>query len=218
MAIQATNATGNQTAALPTSSNKEVTKEDFLKLLISQLQNQDPLKPLDNQEFAQQLATFNSLEQLISVNQKLGALADKMAQSSEFGATSLLGKQVVSAGNQLSIKQGEGTAVNYNLGANAAKVTIDIKNSNGDIARRLEFLNQSAGDLRAAWDGKNSVGAASPAGSYSFEINALDSTGKKVAASGRIQGIVSGVSLDGAEPMLEIGGVQVPLSGITTVR
>ena len=194
MAIPAITATGNQTAALPKSIKKEVSKEDFLKLLISQLQNQDPLKPLDNQEFAQQLATFNSLEQLISVNQKLATLADKIVQSNQFNATSLLGKQVVTAGNQLSLKQGESAALNYNLSANAAKVAIDITNSKGETLRRLEFLNQSAGDLRAAWDGKNSLGAAAPAGSYYFEINAVDATGKRVAASGRVQGIVSGVT------------------------
>ena len=151
MAIQPTTATSNQTAtaAMPSSNKKnEVTKEDFLKLLISQLQNQDPLKPLDNQEFAQQLATFNSLEQLISVNEKLGTLADKLLQSNQFNATSLLGKQVVTDGNQLSIKQGEGAAINYKLSANAAKVTIDIKNSKGETVRRLEILNQAAGDLR----------------------------------------------------------------------
>src|SRR3954467_13258067 len=113
MAIQASNATGNQTAGILSSNNnkKEVSKEDFLKLLISQLQNQDPLKPLDNQEFAQQLATFNSLEQLIGVNQKLGTLADKLLQANQFNATSLLGKQVVSDGNQVSIKEGKGAAI-----------------------------------------------------------------------------------------------------------
>jgi flagellar basal-body rod modification protein FlgD len=74
MAIQGINATTAQDASKPTATNKTVTQDDFLKLLIAQLQNQDPLQPMDNQQFAAQLATFNSLEQLIGINDKLGAL------------------------------------------------------------------------------------------------------------------------------------------------
>lgn len=219
MAIQATQATTNQSNATAAASRKaDVNKEDFLKLLISQLQNQDPLKPQDNQEFAQQLATFNSLEQLIGVNQKLSSLADKLLQSNQFNATNLLGKQVVTDGNQLSLKQGQSAPVNFKLGANAAKVTIDIKNSKGEIVRRMERLDQKAGDQRVEWDGKTNSGATAAAGTYTFDIRAVDVANKSVSATGRIQGIVSGVSLDSADPMLDIGGVQVPLSNITTVR
>lgn len=221
MAIQATQSAqtaNSQTTTAATGRKSDVNKEDFLKLLISQLQNQDPLKPQDNQEFAQQLATFNSLEQLIGVNQKLSSLADKLLQSNQFNATNLLGKQVVTDGNQISLKQGQSTPINFNLGANAAKVTIDIKNSKGEIVRRIEKLDQKAGDQRVDWDGKTNSGASAAAGTYSFDIRGVDVANKTVTATGRILGTVAGVSLDGADPMLDIGGVQVPLSSITTVR
>ena len=221
MAIQATQSTSNPAAATASTSlsgNKQVTQDDFLKLLISQLQNQDPLKPLDNQEFAQQLATFNSLEQLISVNQKLGTLADTMSKSNQFSASNLLGKQVVTSGNQISVSNGQGAPVSYTLNANAPQVAVDIKNSTGDVIRHLQFTNQSAGDQTVPWDGKNSVGAAVPAGAYTFDVSATDSKGQSVAATGRVQGVVTGVDLGGAEPTLEIGTLRVPLSSVITVR
>jgi flagellar basal-body rod modification protein FlgD len=219
MAIQPTQSTGNPTAtASINSNNKEVTKEDFLRLLISQLQNQDPLKPLDNQEFAQQLATFNSLEQLINVNQRLGTLTDAVSKSNQFNAATLLGKQVMAAGNQISIEDGKGAAISYNLEAAAAKVFVGIKNSRGELVRRFELNNQKSGEQKIPWDGLNGSKTPSPGGTYTFEISAIDSMGKAVAATGHMQGIVTGVNLDGAEPILELGSLRLPLSSVVGIR
>jgi flagellar basal-body rod modification protein FlgD len=178
MAIQATQSTGNPAATASTSlsGNKQVTQDDFLKLLISQLQNQDPLKPLDNQEFAQQLATFNSLEQLISVNQKLGTLADTMSKSNQFSASNLLGKQVITSGNQISVGNGQEPRSPIRSMLMLPKWPW-ILNSTGDVVRHLQLTNQSAGDQTVPWDGKNSVGAAVPAGAYTFDVSATDSKG-----------------------------------------
>jgi flagellar basal-body rod modification protein FlgD len=220
MAIDATQATSSQTTTTPLSSkNREVTKEDFLKLLISQMQNQDPLKPLDNQEFAQQLATFNSLEQLIGVNEKLGSLSDKLLQANQFNATSLLGKQVVADGNQISLTEaGQKTKIHYQLSSSAAQVFVEISNSQGQLVRRIPILDKGAGSQSEEWNGKNSAGQAAPAGLYTFQVTALDRQGKNVDVTPQVQGAVTGVSLDGTEPILDVGGRRVPLSGVTGVR
>lgn len=237
MAIQATQSTQstqaaqaatNQTSATSASKKNDVSKEDFLKLLISQLQNQDPLKPLDNQEFAQQLATFNSLEQLIGVNQKLGSLADtfnsvgeKLLQTNNFNSIGLLGKKISTNTNQVNLKQNVDSTINYRLDDFADRVTVDIKNAKGELVRRLEDKGLFNAGLKAGvqeikWDGKDIAGKAATSGMYTFEINAVDKGGKKVGATGLLLGTVTGVNLDGSEPMLDINGVQMPLSKIKT--
>jgi flagellar basal-body rod modification protein FlgD len=200
------------------SSAKQITRDDFLKLLISQLQNQDPLKPLDNQEFASQLATFNSLEQLVGVNEKLETLQNKLFQSSQFSATALIGKQITTDGNQIGLVPGAGSTLRYQLSGDSARVAVDIYNAQGGLVRTLELGNQKSGDQTIQWDGKDSSGKALPGGIYNFQINASDALGKKIPATGRVEGVVSGVSLDGSEPLLEIGNLKVPLTAVTTIR
>jgi len=200
------------------NGKQQITRDDFLKLLISQLQHQDPLKPLDNQEFASQLATFNSLEQLIGVNEKLASLQANLLQSSHFSATALIGKEIVTHGNRLNLKEGEDGMIRYDLGADAVRVVVNITNSKGDLVRVIELGNQKLGEQSVPWDGKDSSGKGLPAGVYEFEVNAFDAFGKIVPVSGRIQGVVSGVNLDGREPILELGDLRVPLSAVTAVR
>ncbi len=219
MAIQTVSSTPTptQAAASQPLSKQTVTQDDFLKLLIAQLQNQDPLQPMDNQQFAVQLATFNSLEQLIGINNKLGSLQTSQGATNQYNAASLIGKSITSSGSTLSLQSGSPAAITYQLGANAARVVVNILDSSGGLVRQMVGGPQSAGDQSALWDGKDASGKAAPAGLYSFEVNAFDVAGRQVQASGRIKGTVTGVKLDGSEPVLEIGALQVPLSAVTSV-
>jgi len=218
MAIQNISSVTTQDVANQTLPNQTVTKDDFLKLLIAQLQNQDPLQPMDNQQFAVQLATFNSLEQLISINKQLGSLQSTQGLTNQFNAASLIGKEVATTGNTISLQSSSPVPVTYRLGANASRVVVNIQDSGGGLVRQLEVGSQKAGDQTITWDGKDASGKAAAPGLYRFEINAFDLNGKQVQASGRLQGIVTGVRWDGSEPILELGNLQVPLSSVTTVR
>src|ERR1700752_2239496 len=177
MAIQnvsSTGSTGTSNQSSQTLPNQTVTQDDFLKLLIAQLQNQDPLQPMDNQQFAVQLATFNSLEQLIDINKSLGALQSTQTQTNQFNATSLIGKEIDSSGNSLSLQTGSSTSVNYQLTGNATKVVVNIMDSNGSLVRQLQFGAQKAGDQQISWDGKDAAGKSVASGNYTFEVNAFD--------------------------------------------
>jgi flagellar basal-body rod modification protein FlgD len=207
-----------QDAAKSTLTTKTVTQDDFLKLLIAQLQNQDPLQPMDNQEFAVQLATFNSLQQLIGINDKLGTLQSSQGTMNQYNAASLIGKEVVTNGNTISLQSSSPASINYQLAANAAKVVINVQDASGALVRQIQVGAQNAGDRSVLWDGRDASGKAARAGLYNFEINAFDLNGKQVQALARVQGIVTGVRLDGSEPVLEIGALQVPLSAVTSVR
>jgi flagellar basal-body rod modification protein FlgD len=218
LAIQSVSSTSAQANATQALSEQTVTQDDFLKLLIAQLQNQDPLQPMDNQQFAVQLATFNSLEQLIGINDKLGSLQTAQGATSQFNAASLIGKEIASNGNTLSVQSGGPATINYQLGANASRVVVNVQDSSGALVRQISAGAQAAGDQSVLWDGKDSAGNAVPSGLYNFEVNAFDTNGKQIQASGRISGIVTAVNFGGSEPVLELGGLQVPLSAVASVR
>lgn len=218
MAISSISGATAQTAAANPLKDKTVNQDDFLKLLITQLQNQDPLQPMDNQQFAAQLAQFNSLGQLIEINSKLGALNSGQGATSQYNAASLIGKEVAAQGNEVGLAAGTPATIGYQLGANATKVVVNIYSQAGDLIRRIDLGSRSAGNQTLAWDGADNNGKRVPAGVYGFAVGAFDVNGKAVPATGKLQGVVTGVRLDGPEPVLEVNGVDVPLSDITTVR
>jgi flagellar basal-body rod modification protein FlgD len=218
VAIASVNTTGPQNASKNPLTEKTVTQDDFLRLLITQLRHQDPLNPMDNQEFAAQLATFNSLGQLIDINGKLGNLQSAQSLTGQFNAASLIGKEVTTSGNAINVQSGSAAKIGYQLGAGASRVVVSIYNSAGDLVRQIAAGPQASGERSVTWDGNDARGRSAASGVYRFEIDAFDVNGKKVQAAGRQQGIVTGVRLDGSEPVLEIGELQVPLGSVTSVR
>jgi flagellar basal-body rod modification protein FlgD len=218
MDLQNVSRTTSQSPAPLPKPHGQITRDDFLKLLIAQLQNQDPLSPMDNQEFAVQLATFNSLEQLIGVNEKLDSLQSKQLLASQLNSAALLGKQVISEGKQITLAAENDATVRYQLSANAAKVVINIEDSRGDLVRQLNVGSQTAGDQLLRWDGKDKTGNRAPAGVYTVSLNAFDAAGKKVEAKTLIQGPVTGISLDGGSAVLELGQLKIPMSAVIGIR
>ena len=213
MNVQGINQAAQGTAG-QVGAGKGMTRDDFLKLLIAQLQNQDPLKPLDNQEFAAQLATFNSLDQLIGINQKLDGMQSQQLALGQLGAASLIGKEIVADGNQVNLVAGGPASIHYGLGAVAARVAIDIRDGQGNLVRVLQPGSQSAGEQSAVWDGKDAAGRTLPAGAYAVQVNAFNAAGERVAAISRTRGFVTGVSLGGDELLLEIGAIKIPVSAV----
>lgn len=194
-----------------------VTQDEFLTLLIVQLQNQDPMNPLDNQEFLAQLATFNSLNQLMGINGKLDAIKSDQLLLSRLETTSLIGKEVSAEGNSVNLSEGAGTEVHYSLMADAVRVVVHLTDAKGNLLRTLEVGGQSAGDQSVVWDGKDSFGKELSPGVYGFEVDAFDLSGKKVGVTRRIQGTVTGVNLTGGIAVLEVGDLKVPVSSVTRV-
>ncbi len=218
MAIQNISAASNAAQTAPATSGGQISRDDFMKLLIAQLQHQDPLSPMDNQEFAVQLATFNSLEQLVGLNEKLESLASQQGIASRFNSASLIGKQVVGKGNELNLGSSGDADLHYELSGNAAKVTIKVLDSTGAVVRQIEAGSQKQGSQRATWDGGNHLGQRLPTGVYKFEVVAADGAGKTVPVANQVRGTVTGLDLEGAEPILEIGQLRVPLGSVTSIH
>jgi flagellar basal-body rod modification protein FlgD len=148
----------------------------------------------------------------------LDSLQSKQLMTSQLNSASLIGKHISAHGDQLILDEKGSADAHYQLAANAAKVTVQVMNTTGQTVRQIEALNQQAGECVVRWDGRDQLGKTLPQGVYRFEVNAVDAAGKSIASAKQTRGVVTGLNLEGAEPILEIGSLQIPLSAVTQVR
>lgn len=192
-------------------------KDAFLKLLVTQLQNQDPLSPADSTEFTAQLAQFSSLEQLNNINQNLETLNLFQSSINNAQAVSLIGKEVLARGNALEKRDNLPLDCEFDLESNASRVVVSIYDATGGFVTDLVGATLPAGRHSLVWDGRDRNGSPAADGIYSFEIQAEGVDGTKVAASSLIRGQVKGVSLDGSTPLLMIGERRVAFGSVLQV-
>jgi len=197
---------------------KELDQNDFLRLLMTQLQFQDPLKPMENQEFTAQLTSFNSLNQLVDLNKKIGTMQQEQQALTQLQATSLIGKEVSLQGNRIRLGTEGKADIPFQLAGDTGRVSIHIVAKDGTAVRTFEAGALEAGEQKVSWDGKMDNGDAAKAGEYTFEVDAFDTQGKNVAVETLVSGVVTGVDLSGAELSVTINGIQVPYSALTAVR
>ena len=199
-------------------------KDEFLLLLVTQLRNQDPMNPMDGQQFAAQLAQFSSVEQLINIDRTLAAHGEMnglLAQSVNSGvAAGLIGKSIQADGNAVHWSGGDDVPLHFELAGEATKVTVKVRDADGTVVREMEVDARDAGRHSAAWDGKNAAGVAVPKGTYTFEVEAVaGKDGKdKVGATPFIQGKVDRITFGQDGIMLWIGEQAIPMGAVRTVK
>lgn len=201
------------------SGSTTLGQQQFLQLLVAQLQNQDPINPMDGAEFASQLAQFNSVEQLIGVNSGIDMLA-RAQQSLAVGLTntmaaSLAGKHVKAITNEIH-SPGTGSEVRFNIKSEASNVEIIIRDKDGNIVRTQEMKNLPSGDQGWVWDGLNNNGNSMPEGSYFVEIKAKNGA-VNVESYAFIEGIAERVRYSGSGVDLLVNGVFVNLGDIEEI-
>jgi flagellar basal-body rod modification protein FlgD len=207
---------GSNGPSLATDKNTIAGNFDtFLSLLTTQLKNQNPLDPLDTNQFTQQLVQFSSVEQQLKTNDFLQSLVQATQNSQNNAAVSYIGKTVTASGVSSYLRNGQ-ASWSFNLPQPAA-VTVVIKDANGNQVYS-ESGNLGAGNGQFNWDGTRTDGSTAPDGTYTISITAKASDGSYVDASTQTQGIVTGVDLSGSEPSLQIGSQTVKLSDVTSVR
>jgi flagellar basal-body rod modification protein FlgD len=200
------------------SSDKNVLgKDDFLTLLVSQLQNQDPLNPSDPTEFVSQLAQFSSLEQLMSVNNNLEAIQGYQTSLNRSLATSLFGKSIIATGNAIELEEGESSMITFTLPETAVEGAVNIYDTAGNFIVALQPEDWSAGEHTLEWDGNSGDGESLSSGVYLFDVQAVDADGKAIKSETYIEGVVTGAKYEKGKVYLTLNEKIVPLSSVIEV-
>jgi flagellar basal-body rod modification protein FlgD len=208
--------TGSSTESATASST--LGKDEFLRLLVAQLKNQDPLNPMDNSQFVAQTAQFSSLEQLQNMNKTLDKLA--AAQSGNggaVGASALLGKTVTVNGSPLALDGTRSATLAYALPTTANAVAIRVVDASGTAVRTMVVGQQGAGTHQAAFDGLDDNGRRLSAGSYTYQVAAADATGRAISGVYTGGGQVTGINVEGGTVVLMLGNQRVPLTSVVNV-
>ena len=200
-----------------TAGSSALGKDEFLKLLMAQLQNQDPTQPSDPTAFTAQLAQFSQLELQQNANVTLGDIASAQAATNQQSAVNLVGKNVTYSTSSVTIAAGGGALLTGNLAGDAASVSAVIKNAAGATLRTVKAGPSAKGGLQIPWDGRDDSGNPVAAGSYTVSLTALDTQGKAVNAIAQQSALVTGVSFTNGVTQLIAGGATLPLGSITEI-
>ncbi|WP_022727351.1 flagellar hook assembly protein FlgD [Fodinicurvata sediminis] len=192
------------------------TFDNFLMMLTTQMQNQDPLEPMKTEEFTQQLVGFAGVEQQISSNKNLEKLIDLQGYNQMGAAVNMIGKHVEAEGDKLQLENGMALGA-YNLSKAAESADIRIQDASGRIVRTIEG-DTSAGRHEFVWDGLDNGGNQLPPGTYSYAIMAKDGDEVPVPSTTSTIGRVDGIETDGGKAILKIGDAEVGLSLIKKVH
>lgn len=203
------------------STNKSVLgKDDFLKLMIAQLKNQDPLNPMDGTEYASQLAQFSSLEQITNLNEYLKESVDAnymLTQSiNNTMLATLIGKEVKISGNELKVDEQESINLGYDLPDGIKSVKINIYNEYGTLIKTIEGSNKK-GSNKLLWDLTDNNGEKVINGNYTFEVMAYDFNDKKVDTTSYKIGLIDGIKYTESGTMLIINGVEYSAGDILEI-
>ena len=193
-------------------------KDEFLKLMMAQLSQQDPTAPSDSNAMVAQLAQFSSLEQMQNVNSSLTSLLVGQASQNNTEAINLVGKDVLYKTDKLTLEQGQTPSTSAKLGADAADVTATITDANGKIVRTIKLGAQKAGDVDIVWDGREESGNTAKPGQYTVSITAKDSKGSLVDVEQRAHGRVTGVSFEKGYPEAILGDQRLKMSDIVEIN
>jgi flagellar basal-body rod modification protein FlgD len=191
--------------------------DTFLNILTTQLKNQNPMDPLDTNQFTAQLVQFTAVEQQLKTNEFLETLMLAGQNTAKSDAVSYIGKEVTSSGKTGELTDSSAVFWAYSAEANAANATITIKDSSGQVVyNKTGPLSSGPGTFR--WDGKGSDGNMKPNGVYTIDIQGKDANGKTVKISTASVGVVTAVDFTGDVPILTVGSRQVAITDVTDVR
>jgi flagellar basal-body rod modification protein FlgD len=195
-------------------------KEDFLKLLVAQLSQQDPLNPQDGAEFVAQLAQFSSVEQLMNIRGGLDTLALAQQASTSAQVVGFIGRDVVALGNEIRLSGGAGE-VTFSLAAGAAEVDVEVVDGTGRTVKKVPL---AAGDRGAGEHSVSLVGLVGEdeqplEGDYTFRVRARDTSGDAISATTFRRGTVTGVTFENGYPELLLSnGKRLSLAEVVRVE
>ena len=191
-------------------------RDAFLKMLVAQMEHQDPLNPLEGTDFSAQLAQFSSLEQLFNVNDTLEDLAASMASKGQENILDYIGKQITSEDNSLKLKDGQVSSGLFTL-TESSEVMITIYDDFGQEITTLFPGQLDSGTHQVDWDGHDRTGVSVSDGTYKFQVTAVTESGAYVPVKTEATGIVSGVTYDSGYPYLVVDDRWVDPATVTKI-
>lgn len=191
-------------------------QDRFLKLLVTQLKNQDPLNPMDNAQITSQMAQISTVSGIDKLNATLQSMAASFSADQSLQATAMIGRSVLAPGSALRLQNGAAQG-GVSLPQAADKVVVSIVDGSGQVVHKVDLGAQAAGVLGFQWDGLTDSGANAAPGSYSFSIQAIQGS-TKIDAVALALGLVSGVTQGKEGVMLKVNGMgSVALSDVKQV-
>lgn len=213
-----TAATDTSAAAAAMKKSIGMNKDDFLQLFITQLKNQDPLKPQDPEQMLGQLAQLTQVEQSYNTNTALNNLLTAQNNASTMSSVSFIGKLVKANGNSVPFDGSSTTALQFNMAVPTDSATITITDAYGKVVRVASISGLKGGDTTVAWDGRDGSGNLLPAGEYKFSVEGTTKAGANISATTFTTGIIDGVTLVNGVPMLTVGQATIALSDVISVK
>lgn len=199
------------------TANKELGKNEFLNLLVAQLNNQDPLSPQSNGEFIAQLAQFSQVEGIEKLNASMGSLLSGYQSSQALQASSLVGRKVIVPTEKALVDTSESFKASLVLPTSSSNVYVNVYDKTGAVVNRINMGEQAAGNVSFIWDGKDASGNLLPPGTYKFEAQATYQ-GETKGLYTMLPANVDSVVLGGSELMLNLAGLgSVPLSQVQVI-
>ncbi|MDH1280489.1 flagellar hook assembly protein FlgD [Pseudomonas chengduensis] len=200
-----------------TTQKKELGKNEFLNLLVAQLNNQNPLEPQGNGEFIAQLAQFSQVEGIEKLNTSMGSMLSSFQSSQALQASSLVGRKVIIPSDKAVVDTSESFKASTVLPVSSSNVYVNVYNNAGALVTRLNLGEQAAGSVSFIWDGKDASGNLMPPGTYKFEAQATYGSETKGLYT-MLPANVDSVTLGGNELMLNLAGLgSVPLSQVQVI-
>jgi flagellar basal-body rod modification protein FlgD len=189
--------------------------DTFLSLLTTQLQNQDPLSPMDSTQFTQQLVAFAGVEQQINTNDNLKSLIALNMSQQASSAVNYIGHSVVMTSGKGSLASGN-VDWTYNLSAPSAGTTLTVTNAAGNVVYSTSG-STTAGNNDFSWDGTDANGNQLPDGQYTLSVAATAQDGSAVSSTIASKALVTAVDMSGSTPQLVLTAMEIPLSEVSLV-
>jgi flagellar basal-body rod modification protein FlgD len=197
-------------------SSTQAAQDNFMKLLVTQLQNQDPLNPMDNAQMTSQLAQLSTVSGIDKLNTTVESLMSTFTAGQSLQAANMIGHGVLIAGNTVTVSGGHGL-LGADLAAPASSVKIVIKDAGGNIVRQMDVGATDAGTQMFQWDGKTDAGATAADGQYTYSLTATGG-GKAVTATSLAVDVVNSVSTGAQGVKLNVSnGTSVSMSDVRQI-
>ncbi len=195
----------------------EMGKEAFLKMFLEQLKYQDPMNPVKNEQFSQQMAMFSQLEQQINTNKHLEKMISQQSNM-QIAALQLVGKEITADRSVIYHDKTKHSALNIKVPQDVNELKVEILDGVGEVVRTYQMGAHEKGDLAFKWDGNKDTGQPVESGRYSYRVSGKDLEGKPVTVNTRVDGKVTGVTSNQGAVFLMVGEQKIGLSDVEMIK